>query len=45
MCIRDSFNRDILAGISDADRDTAQRVLALIREHLDRFDEELRKAS
>ena len=40
-----TFNREILAGISDADHETAQRVLTLIREHLDRLDEELRKAS
>jgi DNA-binding MarR family transcriptional regulator len=39
------FNADILAGISEADRDAALRVLGRIRQNLDRIDEELVKAS
>lgn len=39
------FNADILAGIPEADRETARRVLARIRHNLDRLDEELVAAS
>jgi MarR family transcriptional regulator for hemolysin len=39
------FNADILAGISETDRKTAQRVLARIRQNLDQIDQELEKAS
>jgi MarR family transcriptional regulator, transcriptional regulator for hemolysin len=40
-----AFNADILAGISPADREAAQRVLARIRHNLDRIDEEFEQAS
>jgi DNA-binding MarR family transcriptional regulator len=40
-----AFNADILAGITDADREAARRVLAGIRNNLDRIDEELVRAS
>jgi MarR family transcriptional regulator for hemolysin len=39
------FNADMVAGISDADQETASRVLARIRDNLDRPDEQLEKAS
>ena len=39
------FNADILAGISEPDRETALRVLARIRENLDQIDQELEQAS
>jgi MarR family transcriptional regulator, transcriptional regulator for hemolysin len=39
------FNADILAGISEADREAALRVLARIRQNLDQIDQELEKAS
>jgi MarR family transcriptional regulator for hemolysin len=39
------FNADILAGIPEADRETALRVLARIRQNLDQIDQELEKAS
>ncbi|HMG48865.1 MAG TPA: MarR family transcriptional regulator [Allosphingosinicella sp.] len=40
-----AFNADILAGIDDADREAARRVLARIRHNLDQIDEELERAS
>jgi len=40
-----AFNADILAGISDSDREAAGRVLARIRHNLDQIDEELVRAS
>jgi MarR family transcriptional regulator for hemolysin len=40
-----TFNADILAGIAEADRDIARRVLARIRHNLDQIDEELEQAS
>lgn len=39
------FHADILAGVSDADREAALRVLARIRHNLDQLDEELVQAS
>jgi DNA-binding MarR family transcriptional regulator len=39
------FNADILTDVSDADRETAGRVLARIRHNLDQIDEELERAS
>ena len=39
------FNADILAGIDEADRMTAERVLARIRQNLDQIDQELEEAS
>ena len=39
------FNADILAGIPQTDRETALRVLARIRNNLDRIDQELDEAS
>ena len=39
------FNADILAGINEADRKTAERVLARIRQNLDQIDQELEEAS
>jgi len=39
------FNADILAGISEADRAAALRVLARIRHNLDQIDQELEQAS
>jgi MarR family transcriptional regulator for hemolysin len=39
------FNADILAGISNTDREAAARVLARIRHNLDQIDEELVQAS
>ena len=39
------FNADILAGISEADRAAALRVLDRIRHNLDQIDEELEQAS
>jgi MarR family transcriptional regulator for hemolysin len=39
------FNADILAGISETDREAALRVLARIRQNLDQIDQELEKAS
>jgi MarR family transcriptional regulator for hemolysin len=39
------FNADILAGISEADREAARRVLARIRHNLDQIDQELDQAS
>jgi DNA-binding MarR family transcriptional regulator len=39
------FNADILAGIPEADRETALRVLARMRQNLDHIDQELEKAS
>ena len=39
------FNADILAGIPDADRAAALRVLGRIRQNLDQIDQELEKAS
>src|ERR1700712_2165238 len=36
---------DILAGIKDADRETALRVLARVRQNIDQIDQELEKAS
>jgi MarR family transcriptional regulator for hemolysin len=39
------FNIDILAGISEADRDTASRVLSMVRGNLERPDEQFEKAS
>ena len=39
------FNADILAGVSDSDREAAARVLAGIRHNLDQIDEELVQAS
>jgi MarR family transcriptional regulator, transcriptional regulator for hemolysin len=40
-----AFNADILAGIGEADREAARRVLARIRFNLDRIDEGLEQAS
>lgn len=40
-----AFNADILAGISDAERDAALSVLARIRANLDQIDEGLEQAS
>jgi len=39
------FNADILAGISEADRAAARRVLDRIRENLDRVESDLEQAS
>jgi MarR family transcriptional regulator, transcriptional regulator for hemolysin len=39
------FNADILAGISEADREAARRVLERIRHNLDQIDRELVQAS
>jgi len=39
------FNADILAGIAEADREAARRVLARVRHNLDRIEVELDKAS
>jgi DNA-binding MarR family transcriptional regulator len=39
------FNSDILAGITETDRETTLRVLARIRQNLDQIDQELEKAS
>jgi MarR family transcriptional regulator for hemolysin len=39
------FNRDILAGITERDRETARRVLERIRHNLDQIDQELDQAS
>ena len=41
----DRFNADILAGISEGDRETALRVLARVRHNLDQIDQELEQAS
>jgi DNA-binding MarR family transcriptional regulator len=41
----EAFNADILAGVSEADRAAALRVLARIRSNLDRIDEGLEQAS
>jgi DNA-binding MarR family transcriptional regulator len=41
----DRFNADILAGISDGDRETTLRVLARVRHNLDQIDQELEQAS
>ena len=40
-----AFNADILAGIAQADRAAASRVLARIRENLDQIDQRLEQAS
>jgi len=40
-----AFNADILAGIAEADRETARRVLERVRHNLDQIDEELVRAS
>ena len=39
------LHADILAGIKDADRETALRVLARVRQNIDQIDQELEKAS
>jgi len=39
------LHADILAGIDEADRETALRVLARIRRNIDQIDQELEKAS
>jgi len=39
------FNADMLAGISEADREATLRVLARIRHNLDQIDQEIEQAS
>ena len=39
------FNADILAGISEADRETALRVLSRIRVNLDQIEQGIEQAS
>ena len=41
----ESFNADILAGISEDERAVAQRVLARVRDNLDHLDEGYKQAS
>ena len=40
-----AFNADILAGVSEADRETARRVLARIRGNLDQIEQGIEQAS